>query len=190
MTVQMPPDEQIYSLEYQLGELTAQIDRLRARDRNEQVVDYAFRDWRGDSVRLSQLFEDQENLIVVFNMGAQCDYCTMWADGINGILPYLKKFSAVVVASPDPIEVQKDIASRHEWKFRMVSAEGTPFFAEMGFTDPKDASPLPGTSTFRLDEGGSVRRYARAYFGPHDKFCPVYSFLDLLPRGIEEVFRP
>jgi predicted dithiol-disulfide oxidoreductase (DUF899 family) len=123
-------------------------------------------------------------------MGADCSYCTMWADGINGLLPYLEKASAVAMVSHDGIDLQQAVSRERGWKFRMLDASRTSFFADMGFRDKDGNGLLPGTSTFTRDRDGTIRRHAMAYFGPGDKFCPVFSFLDLLPGKIKQAFTP
>jgi len=112
----------------------------------------------------------------------------MWADGLNGLLPYLEKASAVAMLNHDGIERQKQVSKERGWKFRMLDASRTSFFADMGFRD-KDGL-RPGTSTFTRNPKGTVRRHAMAHFGPGDKFCPVFSFLDLLPSKIKKAFKP
>jgi predicted dithiol-disulfide oxidoreductase (DUF899 family) len=62
--------------------------KLKREAGREKVVDYKLRSAIG-AVRLSQLFGTHSNLLVVHNMGQSCRYCTMWADGFNGIYPYL-----------------------------------------------------------------------------------------------------
>ena len=37
-------------------------------------------------VRLSELFGEHDDLVIIHNMGASCRYCTLWADGFSGYL--------------------------------------------------------------------------------------------------------
>jgi predicted dithiol-disulfide oxidoreductase (DUF899 family) len=171
----------IFSLEQIIIDTQAKLDQLRQRTvRGQPVTDYELTAWDGAPTRLSTLFEDKDQLILIHNMGMGCSYCTMWADGFNGLLPYLERVAAFVLVSPDDIETQKKAAARHGWKFRMLSSKGTSLFRDMGFEMP-DESPWPGMSTLYKDEAGQVRRHSLASFGPGDKFCPVFAFTDLLP---------
>ncbi|WP_349370091.1 DUF899 family protein [Salinarimonas sp.] len=188
MTIQ-DASAQLYTLEDELGRLEAKVRALRASVRGETVENHVFRGWEGP-VSLADLFGDRERLIVIHNMGAACRYCTMWADGLNGLLPYLEKSAAVAMLNHDPVATQQATSRRRGWRFRMADASGTDFFARTGFVDPSDGSLTPGTSTFVRGEDGTIRRHALAYFGPHDRFCPVYSFLDLLPEDAEDAFSP
>lgn len=174
-------NREIFSLEQEIIELQSKLDQLRQRTvRGAPVADYELTAWDGSPTRLSTLFDERGQLILIHNMGMSCSYCTMWADGFTGLLPYLERVAAFVIVSPDDIETQKAGAARRGWKFRMLSAKGTSLFSDMGF-ESQDKSPWPGVSTLYKDETGQVRRHSLASFGPGDKFCPVFSFTDLLP---------
>lgn len=175
-------DRQIDALETKISKTQSELAALRRIRPPETVKDYAFTDWNGGKILLSQLSGEQTDLIVVHNMGAGCAYCTLWADGFVGLLPYLQSRAAFVVASPDPIDVQKQFARSRGWHFYMVSAHGTSFFHDMGFTDTDDA-PMPGVSVFRRRDDGTMMRIQRAEFFPGDQFCAVWHFFDLLADG-------
>jgi predicted dithiol-disulfide oxidoreductase (DUF899 family) len=171
----------IFTLEQEIIELQSKLDQLRQRTvRGKPVTDYELTAWDGSPTRLSTLFGDKGQLILIHNMGMSCSYCTLWADGFTGLLPYLERVAAFVIVSPDDIETQKAGAARRGWKFRMLSAKGTSLFNDMGF-ESQDKSSWPGVSTLYKDESGQVRRHSLASFGPGDKFCPAFSFVDLLP---------
>jgi len=172
---------EIFTLEQQIIELQSKLDELRQQTvRGTPVKDYELTAWDGSPTRLSTLFGEKDQLILIHNMGMGCSYCTMWADGFTGLLPYLERVAAFVVVSPDDIETQKAGAARRSWKFRMLSAKGTSLFSDMGF-ESEDKSAWPGVSTLYKDEFGQLRRHSLASFGPGDKFCPAFSFVDLLP---------
>ncbi len=160
--------------------LEEEISALRAEAPKTIVEDYALTGWDG-AAPLSSLFGDKDELVVVHNMGATCDFCSMWADGYNGIVPYVEERAAFVVATPDDITAQKKKSQKHGWSFRMVSAKGSPFFTDLGFED-EGGSPYPGVSTFRKTPQGAIEHIASAPFGPGDKFSSVFSFFDLLPQ--------
>jgi predicted dithiol-disulfide oxidoreductase (DUF899 family) len=175
-------DQQIDALEMRIAAGRSELAALRRRRKPEIVADYEFQDWSGAVIRLSQLSSGQRDLIIVHNMGVACSYCTLWADGFVGLAPYLTSRTAFVVASPDPIDVQKAFAIRRGWTFRMVSSRGTSFFLDMGFADC-DGGPMPGVSVFRCTENGPILRVQRAEFGPGDPFCAVWHFFVLLAEG-------
>ncbi|MGH7682307.1 MAG: DUF899 family protein, partial [Candidatus Eiseniibacteriota bacterium] len=135
-------------------------------------------------VKLSQLFGDKTDLVVIHNMGKGCRYCTVWADGFNGVLPHLESRAAFVVCSPDSIDVQQQFAGSRGWKFRMVSAHGSRFTEDMGFRSEK--SWMPGVSTFHKAPDGTIVRVAKAPFGPFDPFSGIWHVLALLREGVND----
>jgi predicted dithiol-disulfide oxidoreductase (DUF899 family) len=176
-------DKTVLKLEKQLVELKKKLAAARKKGGRRQVQDYELHGW-GGGVRLSELFGDKKELIVVQNMGKQCPYCTLWADGFNGMLNHLEDRAAFVVCSPDSTEEQQLFANSRGWKFRMVSSQGTAFKRDLAFERKgKDNRPLPGVSTFEKDAKGRVWHVASAGFGPGDDYCSLWSLLDLLPKS-------
>lgn len=151
------------------------------------VQDYELAGWDGP-VRLSQLFGDKQDLFVIHNMGTGCSYCTMWADGFNGVYDHLADRAAFVVSSPDPTRTQKQFAKSRGWRFPMVSHEGGAFARDMGYGRPKangeGMSWAPGVSVFQK-RGDTIVRVSDTELGPHDDFCSVWHFLDMLPKGAD-----
>ncbi len=153
----------------------------------EPVRDYQLSGWSGP-VRLSELFGDKRDLIVIHNMGTSCPACTMWADGFNGVYHHLADRAAFVVSTPDPVTTQKQFAGSRGWRFPMVSHDGSDFARDMGYWRKSEdgARDLwwPGVSVFQQREGQLVR-VSDTELGPHDDFCPVWHFLDLMPEGAD-----
>lgn len=176
-------DARIDAIECEIGALQTELAGLRAARQREQVEDYEFKTVDGGTVWLSALFDGRPDLVLIHNMGKGCNYCTLWLDGFIGLLPHLENRAAFVVVSPDPPDVQQEFAASRSWPFRIVSAHGSPFTNDMGFLD-RDGDPMPGVSTFKLDEGGRILRIQRAEFGPGDLFSPVWHFFDLLDGGV------
>lgn len=112
-----------------------------------EVRDYILTDSDGRRMALSDLFGEKDDMILIQNMGRSCPYCTMWADGFNGVLDHLEDRAAFVVVSPDAPPVQKQFARSRGWRFRMVSSKGTAFSKDMGFEN-KQGGPEPGVSVF------------------------------------------
>lgn len=167
--------------------ITALHDEMRALQAkvDPQVVeDYELTGWDGP-VRLSALFGDKPDLIVIHNMGTSCPACTMWADGFNGVYDHLADRAAFVVTSPNPPEIQKQFAKSRGWRFPMVSHVGSSFAKDMGFWAPKDGGGdawWPGVSVFQKKDG-VIRRVSDTQLGPHDDFCSAWHFFDMLPEG-------
>lgn len=176
-------DKQVDELEYQLQDIKRKLAELRRQRPREEITDYQLRDCEGRETRLSCLFGDHDRLILIHNMGRQCTYCTMWADGFVGLLPHLNSRAAFVVTSPDAPEVQRAFARTRGWNFPMYSVAGTSLIADLGFDDPKEGL-MPGVSVF-AKEADKIYRVGRAEFGPGDDFCSVWHFLELFPEGID-----
>jgi len=178
-------DKEIDELQNEVEAAKQRLNQARKRRPREQVQDYVLKDTDGNDVRLSDLFGDKSDLILVHNMGTGCSYCTMWADGFTGLVPHLSDRAAFAVCWPDKPEVQKRFATKRNWNFKMVSAHESPFVHDMGFweEDGPNPGPWPGVSTFHRDADGRIYRTAKSHFGPGDDFCAVWPFLDLLQEG-------
>lgn len=170
-----------------LAEYREQIAAVREKMRAAQaaaepqpVEDYALATSEG-TVRLSELFGAKHDLIAIHNMGASCRYCTLWADGFNGIYAHLADRAAFVVATPDPPAGQRKFAESRGWRFPMVSHQGTSFAADMGYRSEKGGW-LPGISVFRRD-GKRVLRVADTPLHPGDDYCALWHMFDMLPGG-------
>ncbi len=158
---------------------------LRRQLPTESVADYELTGPAGCK-KLSALFGDKPDLILIHNMGAGCPYCTMWADEFNGVLHHLESRAAFVVVSPDAPEVQQRLAGKRGWRFRMYSAKDTTFIEDMGFGSEEehyDSHAMPGVSALHKKPDGSIVRVARDFFGPGDLYCGVWHLFDLLRDG-------
>lgn len=173
--------QRIAEMETEVLEMKSKLAKLRQRAPREDFEDHSLKTGDGGNVRLSELFGDKCDLIVIHNMGRECPYCTMWADGFNGILAHLENRAAFVVVSPDSPEVQKEIATSRGWRFRMASTNGTSFNKAAGFETPE--GPMPGVSTFRRDGDGRICRVSKAEIQPGDDFCITWHLFDLLEGG-------
>ena len=80
---------------------------------------------------------------MIHNIGTSCAYCTLWADGFNGIYDHLVSRAAFVVSGPDRPDVQRTFAGSRNWRFPMVSHADATFAMNMGYRS-KDGGLLPG----------------------------------------------
>jgi predicted dithiol-disulfide oxidoreductase (DUF899 family) len=170
---------EIDQLERELIEKHEKLAELKRELPPQEVRDYTLQSQKGP-VKLSELFQGKPDLIVIHNMGRGCTYCTLWADGFNGVHQHLENRAGFVVVSPDALEVQGEFASSRGWTFPMASGQGSTFIEDMGFKSEKGW--MPGVSTFYRDKG-KILRVAQAPFGPGDPFCGVWHLLALLKNG-------
>jgi len=175
-------NERVVALRTKFFEVRAELQKALAEDARGEVKDYAFTTLKGP-VTLSSLFASKRDLFVIHNMGTHCNSCTMWADGFNGLYPHISDRASFVVSSPDSPQVQAEFAASRGWVFPMVSAEGSSFAADMGFTNAAGKA-MPGVSAFQKHEGKIVRVSADGFDGT-DEFCPVWRLFDLLPEGAD-----
>src|SRR6185369_4761666 len=87
-------DTETDALENEIGKLRERIAALHKEREPEPVADYELTGPDGAPVRLSALFGDRPDLILVHNMGRKCPMCTLWADGFNGIAHHLANRAA------------------------------------------------------------------------------------------------
>lgn len=156
----------------------------------ETVEDYTFSTPDGEK-KLSELFGDKDELILVHNMGKSCPYCTLWADGLNGVAGHLADRAGFVVASPDSPDVQQEFASSRDWSFPMVSTDGSRFTHDMGFAGENEEGQThyyPGYSVFSREEDGTIRRRGQDWFGPMDLYSGLWHMFAMLPKGSDDWF--
>ncbi|MBL8061351.1 MAG: DUF899 family protein [Chthonomonas sp.] len=169
-------------------EVTAKQEELTAALRNmgaTRVPDYEFKRGDGTPVQLSELFGDKDELIWIHNMGQRCNYCMLWADGLNGFVDHIQRRCALVLGSPDePAEMQAYANSRG-WRFPLASVQGTEFNKDMGFFMDGEGD-YPGFSTFQKNADGTIDRFSMSFFGPGDSYCAVWPMFALLPRGVND----
>jgi predicted dithiol-disulfide oxidoreductase (DUF899 family)/predicted enzyme related to lactoylglutathione lyase len=177
--------EQIEALEQEIFEKKKQLVDLRKSVGERVVPNYEFVTSTKQQTTLLDLFGEKGELIVIHNMGRGCSYCTMWADGFNGVYHHLVAKAGFVLASPDEPSVQEDFAAERKWQFPMISVKESSFTEEMGFL--KQKQHFPGVSTFRKDEHNNIYLFAQAFFGPGDDYCVPWHLFDLLPSGSENV---
>ena len=172
----------IEKLEAEIADKKKALATLRANITPLEVKDYTFEDHSGNAVKLSELFGDKQELILVSNMGKGCKYCTLWADNFNGIEKPLSDRAAFAVVSPDAPEVQKAFAASRGWKFRMLSHQNSDWAADFGFK--AETHFQPGVLAYTKHDNGRIFFHSKAYFGPGDNYCNMWDFIDLLPKGV------
>ena len=167
---------EIMNLKQALAEEIANLDP-------EAVEDWALTGLDGSSIKLSSLFDDKTELLVIHNMGIGCSYCSLWGDAMIGIAKHLQQRCTFVLCSNDPANVIQEFRELRGWNYPCVSGEGSGFAKAMGYMSD-DGSPEPGVSAFHKQSDGSIVRTGNANFGPGDDFCGVWPMLDLLKGGI------
>lgn len=184
----MATHEEMEALYREIDAKQKQLAEMLKSDPPEVVEDYTFAADDGGTVKLSELFGDKTDLILVHNMGRSCPYCTLWADGFNGVVPHLESRAGFVVVSPDDPATQQDFAASRDWNFRMVSDAERRFTKDMGFLGEHEGKTMtmPGFSTFKRRDDGTIVRIARSFFGPGDLYSGIWHLFALLDGGVGE----
>lgn len=163
------------ALERELYEKALKLAALRKAEPGRDVPDYTFQTTTGTTT-LSDLFGPRDKMLAIHNMGQGCRFCTLWADGINGILDHLEDAMAVVLLSKDPPEIQRRMALNRGWRFRTASHGGGAYLAEQSVSGSE--GNFPGAVIYERN-GDKIVRRAAANFGPGDLYSPMWHFLSL-----------
>ena len=175
-------NERIIELEQNIGKLIAELNALRKTNPGTPVPNYTFATLTGQ-VTLLELFGGKDKLLAIHNMGQGCRYCTLWADGFNGLLPHLESALSVVLLSKDPPEVQRRFANARGWRFRLASHGGGVYMREQSVVNEEDN--YPGAVVYERD-GDTILRKNACVFGPGDIYCAMWSLLGLAGLGEDE----
>jgi len=162
-------------LESQLVALNNEIEKVRAEQTPVEVENYQFQTVTGE-VSLLDLFGQQEQLMLIHNMGSQCRFCTLWADGINGQLPHLESVLSVVLVSHETPEYQRKFALDRGWRFNLASHGGGTYIKDQCVFGQADN--YPGAVVYRK-KGDKIMRLNRAPFGGGDQFNAFYGLMSL-----------
>lgn len=169
------PADEIAALERRIGEQIEQLRQLRKAHVAQPVPNYAFATMDGETT-LRDLFGERDKLLVIHNMGQGCRYCTLWADGFNGLLPHLEDALAVALVSKDPPIAQRNFANARGWRFRMASHGGGAYIREQGVFG--EAENYPGAVVYERT-GDAIRRKNTCVFGPGDIYCALWPLLGM-----------
>ena len=174
-------NDRIRGIEKQILELKGELAKARQEAEPEPVEDYEFSTVDGPR-KLSEMFGGMDDLLLVHNMGKSCNYCSLWADGLDGYFPHIAGRAAMVLVSPDAPEVQREFAEQRGWRFPTATDSDGSFTKAMGMLNETDGY-WPGVSSFHKADDGSITRRNTAFFGPGDDFCPVWPLFELLEGG-------
>ena len=135
--------DRIVELEQQISELMAELHALQKANPGTPVPNYTFETMAGETTLLD-LFGDSDKLLAIHNMGQGCRYCTLWADGFNGLLPHLESALAVALLSKDAPETQRRFANARGWRFQLASHGGGNYIREQSVMGGDDNYPRRG----------------------------------------------
>ncbi len=176
--------DKITLLRKEIGAKRQEIIALQKELPAEEIKDYQFNDKNGNMVWLSELFGEGDELLVIHNMGKECRYCTMWADGFRGYSEIISDRMPWVLTSPNEHSIMKEFGEKRIWNYQYLSYHGTDFALDLGYEIRKDgrSSFMPGVSAL-IKKNNKIFRTGKDSFGPGDYYNPVWHFFDLFPKG-------
>ena len=194
-------------------EFTRLRDKLSAERRELPWVklekNYLFDGPKGKET-LAELFDGRSQLIVYhFMFGPEweegCKSCSFLADHIDGSIVHLAHRDVTfVVVSRAPLEKIEAFKLRMGWRFKWVSSYGNDFNFDYHVSFPNDeiasgkvsynfemqsfpSEEAPGASVFYKDGSGDIFHTYSAYGRGLDMLVGAYNYLDLVPKGRDEV---
>ena len=178
-------NEEIIQLQKEIREKQQELVKARLNSPLEEVKDYELLNKDGSTIKLSELFNGKDELLVIHNMGKECPYCTMWADGFRGYSEIISDRMPWVLASPNEPSVLKAFSENRNWNYRVVSFSESSFGRDLGFEGEKDGKRTfsPGVSAL-VRKDGKIYRTAYDSFGPGDLYNVAWHFFDLFPKGV------
>ena len=157
-------------------------------------------------VRLSELFSDGKDSLVIYNFmfgpdaKQACPSCTMTLDSLDGAAPHASQRINIAVVAKSPLSRIRDHARTRGWRhLRLLSSADNTFNADYhGETTSGDQMPM--LSVFVRRNGrihhaySSELLYAAADPGQDfrhaDLICPPWNLFDLTPDGRGTDWRP
>lgn len=170
--------DEIAALEQEICQQIRKLNELKKQAPASEVPNYRFKTVDGE-VSLLDMFADQDQLLLIHNMGQGCRYCTLWADGFNGFVPHLESALSLVLVSKDAPEVQRRFATSRGWRFRLASHGGGDYIREQSVMPP--GNNVPGAVLYERD-GDTILRKNACVFGPGDLYCSMWPLLGLAGR--------
>jgi predicted dithiol-disulfide oxidoreductase (DUF899 family) len=194
----------------------AEVDLMRQREKvaslrrqlppGAPVQDYEFLEGpcdlrEGDepvtTVRLSELFTSPERPLVVQHVmygkrqTSPCPMCTLWVDGLNGVVRHIRQnVDFVLASSADPPALRTHARDRGWENMRLLSCGESTFQYDFDAEDEEGAQNS-SVSVFTLDPDGTPRHFYTCH--PQlaadiperglDLLSPVWHLLDLTPQG-------
>lgn len=175
----------IQQLQKEIREKQQELIAARKQLPPEELKDYTLRDKEGKEVQLSDLFGTSDELLLIHNMGKECPYCTMWADGLRGFTEVIADRMPWVLISPNEPAVLKAFSENRNWQFKVLSFHDSAIGRDLGFEKLHEGkrSFMPGVSAL-IRKNGNIYRVAYDYFGPGDYYNAAWHFFDLFPKGV------
>ena len=172
-------NSKIQALEKKMSKDKAALAKLRQKADKKKIANYSLQVGKKKTTLL-ELFGDKNEMILIHNMGFSCAYCTLWADGFNGLVKPLQDRAAFVIENEESPDTQAKFAKSRGWKMKLATSRDTTLKRDLGFQE-KNGDNSPGISALVRDNKGNIYQVAHTYLGPGDNYCVMWDLCDLLP---------
>jgi predicted dithiol-disulfide oxidoreductase (DUF899 family) len=161
--------------------------------------DYVFDEGDGRHVKLSELFRDRQDTLLIYNYmfgpnaKQPCPMCTSFLDSLDGAAPHVTQRASLAVVVKSPFGRVKDVAQARGWRrLRLLSSSDNHSNRDYHGETP-EGGQLPMLNVFVRRKGKIYHSYAtELQFMPPDKgqnqrhidmLWPLWNLLDLTPEG-------
>ena len=169
----------------------------------ELPTDYSFDESGTRTVRLSQLFEDGKDTLLLYNfmfipgeaglsLEGACPSCTSIIDAVDGEAPHIVQRINLAVVAKAPIEQFEAHARTRGWRnLRLLSSANTTYNADYHGEGERGQNPI---ATVFVRRDGKIHHFwsSELFFAPTepglhprhvDFIWPLWAVLDLTPEG-------
>lgn len=192
-------------------ELRRQVEAVAALRRQlplggEVTEDYVFDGGPGGQRRLSELFADGKDSLIVYSFmygpddAAPCPMCTAFLDSLNGNARHVRQRVNLAVVAKAPIEALANWAKTRGWNDLMLLSSGGNTYNRDYFGETPEGGQLPMLNVFQRQDGRihhfycSEMFFAPAEAGEHnrhiDMMWPVWNLFDCTKAGRGEDWFP
>lgn len=189
----------LLAAERDLRRQVEQVARLRRRLPlgGEIPQDYIFEESPGRMVRLSELFQEGHDTLVIysfmFGLKEACPMCTSFLDSLNGAAPHAQQRVNLAVVAKSPIRRLHAFAGARKWhNLRLLSSANNTYNHDY-HGETEDGLQLPLLNVFTRRDGRIRHFYAtellfvppeRGHNERHiDMAWPLWNLLDFTPEG-------
>jgi predicted dithiol-disulfide oxidoreductase (DUF899 family) len=191
--------------------LRRQIEKTAAQRRTlplggEAPEDYAFVDMDGRSVRLSELFEDGKEALIIYSfmygpaMKEACPSCTSILDSVDGASPHARQRVNLVVVARSPAERIRAHAEARGWRHLKLLSSASNNYNRDFHAEDESGAQWPILNVF-VRRGGRIRHFyaTELLFAPAepgqeprhvDAIWPIWNLFDLTPGGRGKDWNP
>lgn len=184
-------------------ELRRQAEKVAAARRalplgGEVKEDYVFQNLAGAETRLSDLFSNASDNLLIYSFmytsgGTACPACTSLLDSLNGGAPHIKQNLNFAVIAKTSVDELSDWAESRNWTNLNILSSGQTTYNLDYKSEDGDGNQLPMINVFRKSGDAIYHTWASEMFyapnddGQHprhaDQIWPLWSVYDLTPDG-------